>query len=76
MKTVVYFLFTCFISTGAFLAALGSKTPLLLYAVGFGTWALFLWTYSKRTKRASERRSQERLFEDYMRSKISNDRRR
>jgi len=68
MKTFVYFVFTCFISTGAFMGALYSKTPLLLYAVGFGIWALFIWGLNRRLKKNGERRDMERNFNEFMRS--------
>lgn len=75
MKTVIYFIFTCFISTGAFLAALSSKHSFILYIVGLGIWALFLWGYSRRAKKEAERRNGERLFQDYMRAQTRNFRR-
>jgi hypothetical protein len=75
MKNVIYFLLTCFISTMAFMSALGSKYPFLLYAVGFGAWALFLWGYSKRSKRNGSRRSGEQLFQEYMRTQVQNTKR-
>jgi hypothetical protein len=67
MKTFVYLVFPCFISTGCFMAALGSKTPMLLYAVGFGIWALFLWGLNRRMKKQAEKRVMERKFRDFMR---------
>ncbi|WP_091150776.1 hypothetical protein [Mucilaginibacter pineti] len=70
MKTFVYLVFTCFISTGAFMGVLYSKTPLLLYAVGFGIWALFLWGLNRRMKKNELRRSMERQFQDYMRYQL------
>jgi len=75
MKTAIYFIFSCFISTGAFLAALSGKHPFALYIVGFGIWALFLWSYSTRSKKEAERRNGERLFQDYMRAQTRNFRR-
>jgi hypothetical protein len=70
MKTFVYLVFTCFISTGAFMGALYSKTPMLLYAVGFGVWALFIWGLFRRMKKNDERRNMERQFQDYMRYQL------
>lgn len=68
MKTFVYLVFTCFISTGAFMGALYAQTPFILYTVGFGVWALFLWGVSRRMKRNTERRYQERQFNEFMRA--------
>lgn len=70
MKTFVYLVFTCFISTGAFMGALYSKTPMLLYAIGFGVWALFVWGVYRRMKKNDERRSRERQFQDHMRYQL------
>lgn len=70
MKTVVYLILTCFISTGAFLGALNSTTPLPLYAVGFGVWAWFLWGLNRRIRKNAERRGRERIFQDYMRYQL------
>jgi hypothetical protein len=75
MKTGLYFVATCFISTFAFFGALSMKNPFPAFAVAFGIWALFLWGYARRSKKEAERRSRERLFEDYMRSKIQNSKR-
>ena len=74
MKTVVYFILTCFISTGAFFAATNLKNPWPAFAVAFGIWAIFFWGWHRRVKKQAERRSQEQLFAGYMRSKIRNDR--
>jgi hypothetical protein len=68
MKTALYLVFTCFISTGAFLSALHSKTPFILYAVGFGVWALFIWGLLRRMKKLSERRFREQQFNNFMRT--------
>ena len=67
MKTAFYLILTCFISTGCFLSALGSKTPLLLYAIGFGVWALFILGALRRSKKRAERRDMEQSFRDFMR---------
>ena len=72
MRNIIYFLFTCFISTGALMGALYSKHPLALYIVGFGIWALFLCGYSIRSKKQAERRNREQLFQDYMRAQTRN----
>ncbi|GAC1314283.1 MAG: hypothetical protein NVSMB24_38740 [Mucilaginibacter sp.] len=50
------------------MGALYSKTPLLLYAVGFGIWALFLWGVNRRMKKNAERRDRERYFNEFMRA--------
>jgi len=70
MRTIIHFLFTCFISTGAFLAALNARYPLPLYIVGFGIWALFIWRQSKRNKRKMLKRRMEEEFRNFMRSKL------
>jgi hypothetical protein len=72
MKTFIYLIFTCFISTGAFFAAMNQKNPWPCFAATFGIWALFLWGYAQRAKKAAERRSRERQFEEYMRRHLRN----
>ena len=75
MKTIVYFIFTCFISTGAFFAATNMKNPFPAFIVAFGIWALFFWGWNRRSKKQAERRSREQLFENYMRSNFRNTKR-
>ena len=70
MKTVIYFILTCFISTGAFLAATNLKNPWPAFIVAFGIWALFFWGWNRRIKKQAERHSREQLFAEYMRSKL------
>jgi len=70
MKTAIYFIITCFISTGALLGATNAKNPFPAFAIAFGIWALFLWGYNRRSKKQAERRNRERLFEEYMREQL------
>jgi len=72
MKTVVYFLFCTFISCACFMTALGSKTPFLLYAIGFGVWVLFVRYCNRVVKRRSERRQMEQQFQDFARMQSRN----
>jgi hypothetical protein len=67
MKIFIYFVITCFISTGALLGALNAKNPFLAYTIAFGIWAVFLWGYNRYAKKRSEKNQMERLFRDYMR---------
>jgi len=71
MRTFIYFIFTCFISTGAFLGALNANYPFPLYVVGFGIWALFIWGQARRNKRKMEKRRMEEEFRAFMRSKLN-----
>lgn len=75
MRTLVFFLFVCFISCACFMTALGSHTPFLLYAVGFGAWGLFVWYCSGRLKKKAEIRRREQAFLDFMRYQRRNFRR-
>jgi hypothetical protein len=75
MKTAVYFIISCLISTGALLGGLHTANPFPNFAVAFGIWALFIWRYNRRSKKEADRRSRERLFEEFMRSKIRNNHR-
>ena len=70
MKTVVYFIATCFISTFAMFGALAAKNPFPCFGIAFGIWALFLWGYNKRSRREAEKRFHERMFNEFMRSKM------
>ena len=67
MRTAIYLIFTCLISTGALLGALNAKNPFPAFIVAFGIWALFLWGWSRRMKRNAERREMERNFQEFMR---------
>jgi len=68
MKTVIFFLFSTFISIACLEAALDSKHPLILYVIGFGVWALFVWYCSGRAKRRAQRQDMERQFNEFMRA--------
>jgi len=68
MKTLVYFILTCFVSTGAFFAATNLKNPWPAFAVAFGIWSLFFWGWYSRLRRETQRRDRERMFNDFMRS--------
>lgn len=72
MKTVVYFILSCFISTGAFMGALYAPAPILLYLIGFGVWVLFIRGYMKRSRRDAERREMEQSFRNFMRHQVRN----
>ncbi|WP_183580316.1 hypothetical protein HDF18_13170 [Mucilaginibacter sp. X5P1] len=75
MKTAIYFIISCLISTGSLLGGLHAKNPFPNFAVVIAVWALFAWGYNRRSKKEADKRSGERLFAEYMRSKIRNDRR-
>ena len=70
MKTAIYFIITCFISTGALLGETNAKNPFPAFAIAFGIWALFLWGYNRRSKKEAERRNREKLFEQFMRDRF------
>lgn len=70
MKTVVFFLFTTFVSVACLETALGSKHPLLLYVIGFGVWILFVRYCNRVIKKRAERRQREQAFQDFMRSQF------
>ena len=75
MKTAILFLFTCFISTGAFMAALNLKNPLPAFVVAFGVWVLFIRYYIRRSSKQVERRNMDRYFQEYMRYQVRRERR-
>lgn len=72
MKTIIYFVGTCFISTGCLFGALNAPHKLPLFAVAFGIWTLFFWGCHKRAKRKAEQRNRERLFDEFIRRQMRN----
>jgi hypothetical protein len=72
MKTALYFIITCFISTGALLGALNAKNPFPEFGIAFGIWAWFVWGYNRRSKKEAERLDRERMFEEYLRQQLRN----
>jgi len=73
MKTILFFIFTCLVSTGAMLGALHEKNPFPNFAIAFGSWVLFIWSQGKRSRKRSRRQHNEQQFRDYMRNKYSDD---
>lgn len=71
MKNLVHFIFTILISTFALFGALANKTNTWpCFAIAFGVWAVFLWRYNVRSKRAEMKRHlNEYQFREYMRWK-------
>lgn len=69
MKTTVYFILACIISTGAFFAATNMHNPFPVFAVAFGIWVIFFVGWNRRLKKQAIRRSMERQFAEYMRAK-------
>jgi hypothetical protein len=74
MKIFFFFILTLLISAGCLLGAMNAGNPFPLFSVAFGIWALFCWRYRMHTKKEAARRAREQLFENYMRSKMRNDR--
>jgi len=68
MKTLIIFLITCFIATGAFLGATTASNPYPYFATGWGLWILFFWYVSSNSKRSAQRKEQERLFNEWYRN--------
>jgi hypothetical protein len=60
MKTFIYFIATCFISTGIYFASLNGKHLTIGIALAIGMWAWFLWGYDRRMRKAEERRRRNR----------------
>lgn len=75
MKTAIYLLFTFFISTGALMAGLNMKHPLPCFVISFGVWAIFIRGYMKRSKVATDKRNNERMFQAHMREFYRNQQR-
>ncbi len=68
MKTGFYLIVACFVSTYASIATWDSNNFLPAAAVTLMVWILFIWDYSRRSRKAASRRLRERLFEEHMRS--------
>ena len=60
MKKFIYFIATCFISTGIYFASLNSKYMAIGIALALGMWVWFLWGYDRRMRKAQERRDRNR----------------
>lgn len=69
MKTVISFTITLIISTFAMFGALAAPNPFPCFGIAFGIWAIFIWSYNRRSKREAEKRFHEHMFNEYMRSK-------
>lgn len=67
MKTLIYFLCTCFLATGIYMVAIGSSNSLPGILVAFCLWAWFFWGWHKRRQKASQRRERERLLDEWLR---------
>jgi len=77
MKTLVYFIFTIFISCGLMMAATNTKalgTKAIFFLIAFGIWIPFFRGWNNRMKRNAQRKAEERGFQEYMRNKIRNQR--
>lgn len=75
MKTFFYLILTSLVSTFAGFGALGSKAPaaiLCCLGIVLAVWTLFFWGWNKRVKKASAKRSRERLFANHMRTHMRN----
>ncbi len=60
MKTFIYFICTCFISTGVYFATLNSHHVALGIIIAMAMWAWFFWGWNRRMKKADERRGKYR----------------
>jgi hypothetical protein len=74
MKTAIYLVITCLISTGCFMATTNMENPFPAFGAGFGIWLLFIWGYNKRSRKAAQRKFQEHMFQQHMRSILHNPR--
>ena len=72
MKTAFYFICTCFISTGFYMAAISSKNPTYGIIAGLAVWAWFVWGCDRRAKKTAAKRERERLFDEYLRRRSDN----
>jgi len=71
MKTFLFFIFTCLVSTGAMFGAMHESNPFPNFAVAFGIWILFIWVQGRRTRKRNRLQYGERQFREFMRSKFN-----
>lgn len=69
MRTFLFFIFTCLVSTGALLGGLHAKNPFPNFAIAFGIWVLFIWVQGRRSRKLNQQARNEQAFRDHMRSK-------
>lgn len=69
MKTLIYFLITSIISTGALLSALTMSNQFIGQTISLAVWILFFWGLSRRSKQAAKRKEREKLFNEWVNSK-------
>ncbi|MBB6240172.1 Ca2+/Na+ antiporter [Pedobacter sp. AK013] len=65
MKTVILFLITIVISTGALLASLNAKNPIVGPLVALAMVVLFVLYLTGKNRRRVKQREKERLFYNY-----------
>lgn len=72
MKTIILFLITMVISTGALLSSLSMKTyPYIGPAIAFVIFLLFISYLTGKSRRKARQREKERLFYQYFISQQS-----
>ena len=69
MRTFLFFIFTCLVSTGAMLGALHEKNPFPNFALAFGIWVFFVWVQTRRAKKRNRQQNGEQQFREFMRTK-------
>ena len=72
MKTTLFFIFTCLVSTGAMLGALHATNPFPNFAVAFGIWIFFIWVQGRRSRKRNRQHTGEQQFREHMRAKYNN----
>jgi hypothetical protein len=71
MRTILFFLFTAFVSTGTMLSAIytGKNIP-GNYILAAGLWALFIVWAVRQQRKKRIRRESEAMFNYYMRERM------
>jgi hypothetical protein len=72
MKTFLFFIFACLVSTGAMLSALHETNPFSNFALAFGIWVFFVWVQGRRARKRSRQQNGEQQFREFMRTKYDN----
>jgi hypothetical protein len=69
MKIIISLIVAAILTTGLFLASKNFGNPILWMMIGIGIWTLFIWNYSRISKKAAKRKYMERLFSMHWRNR-------
>lgn len=68
MKTSTKLILTGLISTLAFIVSVGATNPWPAFAVAFGAWCLFAWSFKSDSKKRKQEREKEELIDEFLKN--------